>query len=700
MLSKLFSSGMLLRSFRCLSIILIISICFLLISGQDSYATITLNWTAPTTNTDGSTLSDTLGYRVYYCPGTSCNPATQLDSCSTTTYSASLTAGTYCFSVSAYNGANESNRSNIVCKTEAGTPDTTAPTITTFTIPATAGSVTVSITTFTATDAVGVNSYCINESATAPTSGSCSGSGWAGTAQTSYVFSGAGAKTLYAWAKDAAGNVSASRSASVTITLADTTKPVVNAFTVPSASSSLMVSITSLVATDNVAVTGYMINESATAPAAGASGWFATVPTSYTSASTGTHTLYAWAKDAAGNVSASRSASVTITIADTTKPVVNAFTVPSTSSSLMVSITSLVATDNVAVSGYLINESATAPAAGASGWSTTVPSFYTAASSGAHTLYAWAKDAAGNVSSSRSALVTIATVTTTTINLAPADDTFINLDNVTNSTSETLNTYTWPNDKVANTILMKFNLSNIPPGAVIQSAALYLYLVESDTDASYPTYNLSLNRVINRNPDLSKATGYTYDGINAWTPNTYCYNNVPMAQADITTAYDTRAIDKTGGFKGWNATQLLADWIASPSINNGLMINSDSTKPADTYRNFASSKNANPAYHPYLTVTYTGGSPSCAANPKYKIGGGSMYVYPSIQSAYDSLIGGAVLQIQAGDFSGNLTSDQSKTVTIDGGYTCDFTSRPGYTTINGTLTINDGSMTLDRVIIR
>jgi hypothetical protein len=55
-----------------------------------------------------------------------------------------------------------------------------------------------------------------------------------------------------------------------------------------------------------------MVTESASAPNASVSGWSTTPPASYTCATGGTKTLYAWAKDAAGNVSASRSASVTI----------------------------------------------------------------------------------------------------------------------------------------------------------------------------------------------------------------------------------------------------------------------------------------------------------------------------------------------------------------------------------------------------
>jgi hypothetical protein len=77
----------------------------------------------------------------------------------------------------------------------------------------------VAISSFTATDAVGVTGHCVNESATPPTAGSCSGSGWAGSAQTSFLFGSAGSKTLYAWAKDAAGNISTSATDGVEITL-------------------------------------------------------------------------------------------------------------------------------------------------------------------------------------------------------------------------------------------------------------------------------------------------------------------------------------------------------------------------------------------------------------------------------------------------------------------------------------------------
>jgi hypothetical protein len=93
----------------------------------------------------------------------------------------------------------------------------------------------------------------------------------------------------------------------------DTVPPTVTTFTMPSTSTTLTVPITAFTATDNVGVTGYIVTESATAPLASATGWTATSPTSYIFTTSGTKTLYAWAKDAAGNVSTSLSGMVNVT---------------------------------------------------------------------------------------------------------------------------------------------------------------------------------------------------------------------------------------------------------------------------------------------------------------------------------------------------------------------------------------------------
>ncbi len=248
--------------------------------------------------------------------------------------------------------------------------DTTPPVVTGFVIPANSSSLTVAITAFTATDASGVTGYLATETSATP---SASAAGWSATAPASYTFSTAGAKTLYAWAKDAAGNISAPLSDTVTITLPDTTPPVVTGFVIPANSSSLTVAITAFTATDASGVTGYLVTETSATPSASAAGWSATAPASYTFSTAGAKTLYAWAKDAAGNVSAPLSDTVTITLPDTTPPVVTGFALPANSSSLTVAITAFTATDASGVTGYLATETSATPSASAAGWSCNCP---------------------------------------------------------------------------------------------------------------------------------------------------------------------------------------------------------------------------------------------------------------------------------------------------------------------------------------
>ena len=104
-------------------------------------------------------------------------------------------------------------------------------------------------------------------------------------------------------------------------TLKDVSLPKVSDFSMPSTSTSLTITISSFTAIDNIGVTGYLLTETSTTPIAGSSGWSSSKPTTYIFSSIGTKTLYAWAKDAAGNVSASLSASVTISY-----PIASTFT--------------------------------------------------------------------------------------------------------------------------------------------------------------------------------------------------------------------------------------------------------------------------------------------------------------------------------------------------------------------------------------
>lgn len=200
-------------------------------------------------------------------------------------------------------------------------------------------------------------------------------------------------------------------------------------------------------------------------------------------------------------------------------------------------------------------------------------------------------------------VATVAPPSNRSVVLSPTGDTYLNLDAVNNSTSAALNLYTWPSNQIANAIVMTFDLASIPAGSTIVSATLSLNLIESDTDAA-ATYVVTVHRIINKKPVIALATGYTYDGVNAWTANTCCQAGVPLAQADIGAAVDTKNIDKALGFKTWDVTSIVQGWLNNPATNLGLLVNSDPAKPGGNHRYFSSSEDPIAGNRPSLTVVY------------------------------------------------------------------------------------------------
>lgn len=180
----------------------------------------------------------------------------------------------------------------------------------------------------------------------------------------------------------------------------DTTPPTVTGFGMPSAATSLSVPVNTFTASDNVAITGYLITESSVAPPANATGWSGSPPATFSFIAPGNCYAYAWAKDAAGNVSAFSAAMVNVVIpdpeADTLAPLITSFMVPS-SSSLTVPVT-LAVTDNVGVTGYVVSESSVTPLPADARWSGGPPANFTSSTHGSKILYVWAKDQAGNLS--------------------------------------------------------------------------------------------------------------------------------------------------------------------------------------------------------------------------------------------------------------------------------------------------------------
>ncbi|MDD2365135.1 MAG: DUF1566 domain-containing protein [Desulfuromonadaceae bacterium] len=124
-------------------------------------------------------------------------------------------AGTFTLTASGKSGSTSAaygSDSHAVTVTDTTVSDTTAPTVTNFTIPATSNTLTVAITALSAADSNGVSDYCITET---DDSSRCS---WSASIPVNHTFTTSGTKTLYAFARDGAGNISPPSSQSVTIT--------------------------------------------------------------------------------------------------------------------------------------------------------------------------------------------------------------------------------------------------------------------------------------------------------------------------------------------------------------------------------------------------------------------------------------------------------------------------------------------------
>jgi hypothetical protein len=223
--------------------------------------------------------------------------------------------------------------------------------------------------------------------------------GWTAAKPSDFTVSaGSGVKTVYAWGRDVAGNVSTYKTISLTYNdPADL--PVIYTFTLTSAdpTNSLAVSFS---LSGNTNVVQWLVTESATAPDAGAGGWSANVPGSCTlsAGADGSRTLWAWGKNAYGVVSSSRAVSLML---DRVAPSIDTFTLTSGTPTSNPYITfSLMGSSEI--TGWIVNRNSSAPLPSDSGWQSSKPVGYTLNEGyyGDFTVYAWAKDAAGNVSAS------------------------------------------------------------------------------------------------------------------------------------------------------------------------------------------------------------------------------------------------------------------------------------------------------------
>ena len=220
-----------------------------------------------------------------------------------------------------------------------------------------------------------------------------------------------GSHTLTAVARDAAGNTRTSATVSVTVNNAasDTTPPTVS-ITAPASGATVSGAAVTVSATasDNVGVAGVQFKrdganlgaEDTTAPYS--------VTWNSTTVATGSHTLTAVARDAAGNTRTSATVTVTVNNAasDTTPPTVS-ITAPASGATVSGAAVTVSATasDNVGVAGVRFKLDGTNLGAEDTSSPYSVTWNSTTATTGSHTLTAVARDAAGNVGTSAGVIV-------------------------------------------------------------------------------------------------------------------------------------------------------------------------------------------------------------------------------------------------------------------------------------------------------
>ncbi len=84
-----------------------------------------------------------------------------------------------------------------------------------------------------------------------------------------------------------------------------------------------------------------------------------------------------------------------------------------------------------------------------------------------------------------------------------------------------------------------------------------------------------------------------------------------------------------------------------------------------------------------------------------RVVGTSTNYYSTLQSAYDSALDNETIQAQALTvFTENLNVNRNVSVTIEGGYNCDYSAKTGNTELKGTMTISGGTVKVKNFILK
>ena len=190
---------------------------------------------------------------------------------------------------------------------------------------------------------------------------------------------------------------------------------------------------------------------------------------------------------------------------------------------------------------------------------------------------------------------------TYTVSVANVGDTYLNIGRFadTNFSSEPLiRTYTWPTCRVANRGFIRWDLSAIPAGATVTSAALWLDYAAEELGGGDNTYTVTVSKLTGVRPDPGLATWNTCDGVFPWP------GGQDGGAGAMTFPESCAVVGKSHQWVSWDVTELVREWMADPERNFVLVVDGDASASSDGNRYFASGEYPDAGLRPQLQITY------------------------------------------------------------------------------------------------
>jgi hypothetical protein len=221
---------------------------------------------------------------------------------------------------------------------------------------------------------------------------------------------------------------------------------------------------------------------------------------------------------------------------------------------------------------------------------------------------------------------------------------------------------------------MRFTGAGIPPGSTVVNAYIQFQVDETNTG------NTSLT-IQGEDIDNALTFGSAAGNISS-RPLTAA--SVPWSPPDWTTTGDAGPDQRTPDIS--SVIQEIIDrqgWDSGNSI--AIIVNGTGERTAESY-------NGDSSGSPLLHVDYM---PPCQEH--YVRNSFTSFVYNSIQAAYNEASNIDVLEVKQGTVVEDITFDIDKEITIRGGHDCGYTDVSAESVINGTVMINNGTVTIDNL---